>query len=76
MSACPEYGSTILERVRADYDARTEALYTTTGGPKEFYDELGFPWCIFMLDTKTYYAEAPLGFERSESTSYLPHPRV
>ena len=52
----------------------TEALYTATGGPNAFYDALGFPWCNFMLDAKTYYAEAPLGFERSESTSYLPHP--
>ena len=52
----------------------TTALYTATGGPNAFYDALGFPWCNFMLDAKTYYAEAPLGFERSESTSYLPHP--
>ena len=30
----------------------TKALYTATGGPKAFYDALGFPWCNFML-TKT-----------------------
>ena len=52
----------------------TEALSTATGGPNAFYAELGFPWCKLMLDAKQDYEEATLGFERSESTSFLPHP--
>ena len=44
---------------------RTEA----TGGPTALYYALGIPWCNLSLDAKPNCAEAPPGFERSESTS-------
>jgi len=52
----------------------TEALSTATGGLKALYAELGFSWCKQMLDAKQDYEEAIFGFDRSESTSFLPHP--
>ena len=53
----------------AEYALTSTPGTEATGGPTALYYALGFPWCNLSLDAKPNCAEAPPGFERSESTS-------